>query len=280
MEGNQHGRKTRTSLNSGGFEYKNLNGKQHSNGNKNGAPKQGMEYRPKVQPMEKNSQIVVQQFNNEHDLSERCKEQGQSERRASGSNSKVGPEGCGERIGKLEHRVEGKGSKVLEPIASISDKHSTLSTSSLDASKHTVMFLQQSRQTLEELKSVKNESKKAAQKEVIAKGGSSMGKENIVARDLQKRQVAQGVKLQSTGDRNHGCQSIVRRFGGFGSDWRVAITHIYREGNRCADFLATYALDLDRGFHSLEEPPEAMRGILHTDARGVGSVRLCLAVSD
>ncbi|KAI9091991.1 hypothetical protein K1719_027926 [Acacia pycnantha] len=105
-------------------------------------------------------------------------------------------ENSGATNGEVEHRVEGKGIEELGLIASKSDNQLTLSTLLLDASKHTFVFLQQSRQALEELNSVKNESKQAEPKEVTAKGGSSMGKENKVARDLQKRQVAHGVKLQ------------------------------------------------------------------------------------
>ncbi|KAK4263275.1 hypothetical protein QN277_028711 [Acacia crassicarpa] len=58
-------------------------------------------------------------------------------------------------------------------------------------------------------------------------------------------------------------------------DWRIRIAHVYREGNRCADFLANYALTLAVGNHTLEEPPDAMKNLLRDDAEGVGTVRLC-----
>ncbi|KAI9128124.1 hypothetical protein K1719_001117 [Acacia pycnantha] len=61
--------------------------------------------------------------------------------------------------------------------------------------------------------------------------------------------------------------------------WRVNITYGYREGNRCADFLATYALALEEGFHDLGSPPDGLLGTIREDAKGVARARLCSALS-
>ncbi|KAK4267298.1 hypothetical protein QN277_024096 [Acacia crassicarpa] len=57
--------------------------------------------------------------------------------------------------------------------------------------------------------------------------------------------------------------------------WRVTITHVYRDGNRCADFLASFALSLEDGYHPLQEPPAGVVGLLEEDAVGIGVVRRC-----
>lgn len=58
-------------------------------------------------------------------------------------------------------------------------------------------------------------------------------------------------------------------------DWRVTVTHVYREGNRCTNFLASYALSLGVRYHCLLEPPDGIVGLLREDADGVGRARLC-----
>ncbi|KAI9109003.1 hypothetical protein K1719_019958 [Acacia pycnantha] len=57
-------------------------------------------------------------------------------------------------------------------------------------------------------------------------------------------------------------------------DWRITLHHVYREGNCCADFLATYALAKDVGLHILDEPPEGVCGFLNEDAAGVERPRV------
>ncbi|KAI9093577.1 hypothetical protein K1719_027026 [Acacia pycnantha] len=68
----------------------------------------------------------------------------------------------------------------------------------------------------------------------------------------------------------------VRRF--LLQDWRVAVDHVYREGNRRADFLATYGLSLNVGFHLLGEPPDALLGLIREDADGIGISRVVSSV--
>ncbi|KAK4260108.1 hypothetical protein QN277_003266 [Acacia crassicarpa] len=61
-------------------------------------------------------------------------------------------------------------------------------------------------------------------------------------------------------------------------DWRVTISHVFREGNRCADLLASYALDLEIGIHFFCEPPEGLVDMLRADLDGVGIMRLCNSI--
>ncbi|KAK4280304.1 hypothetical protein QN277_011943 [Acacia crassicarpa] len=75
-------------------------------------------------------------------------------------------------------------------------------------------------------------------------------------------------------------RNLVRRIHHFlGRDWRLTWEHVYREGNHCADFLASFALTVDRGHHVLLEPPEGLQRFLQDDATRVRHVRLCPAVN-
>ncbi|KAI9081098.1 hypothetical protein K1719_036857 [Acacia pycnantha] len=75
--------------------------------------------------------------------------------------------------------------------------------------------------------------------------------------------------------------SFVNRIQGLlNRDWRVTIIHVYREVNKCADFLATYALNLVEGIHFLQEPPETMIDLLQADNAGEGSARMCPIIPD
>ncbi|KAI9107947.1 hypothetical protein K1719_020820 [Acacia pycnantha] len=58
-------------------------------------------------------------------------------------------------------------------------------------------------------------------------------------------------------------------------DWRITWKRVYREGNRCADFLASFALSLEVGYHSLAVPPEGLSSLLREDAEGTVTPRLC-----
>ncbi|KAI9072186.1 hypothetical protein K1719_045853 [Acacia pycnantha] len=49
-------------------------------------------------------------------------------------------------------------------------------------------------------------------------------------------------------------------------DWRITVSHVYREGNQVGGFLATYALGLEVGYHSLPGPPDGIAGLLREDA--------------
>ena len=64
----------------------------------------------------------------------------------------------------------------------------------------------------------------------------------------------------------------------FGRDWQIEIQHVYREGNKCADYLATYALQLEVGRHLLQQPPDGLQYLLHEDELGIGQERLIYVV--
>ncbi|KAK4276048.1 hypothetical protein QN277_019040 [Acacia crassicarpa] len=82
--------------------------------------------------------------------------------------------------------------------------------------------------------------------------------------------------VQHGGEDQNSNRSIVQRIQRLmAQEWRVTVSHTYREGNLCADMLATYALDLEPGYHRLQEPPEDLLHFLRDDVGGVGSVRLC-----
>ena len=57
-------------------------------------------------------------------------------------------------------------------------------------------------------------------------------------------------------------------------EWQIELQHVYREGNKCADFLASYTLQLDVGKHLLLHPPDGLRRLLDEDEHGVGQDRL------
>lgn len=52
-------------------------------------------------------------------------------------------------------------------------------------------------------------------------------------------------------------------------NWKVRISHGFREGNRLADFLATYAHTTEVGLHVLDVPPPRCIKILTEDVAGV-----------
>ncbi|KAK4278982.1 hypothetical protein QN277_016750 [Acacia crassicarpa] len=85
------------------------------------------------------------------------------------------------------------------------------------------------------------------------------------------------LSLLQSHDRNHNADGgIARRIRRLlAQEWQVRMTHVYREGNRCADFLASYVLRLEVGIHVFQEPPDGITGLLSEDALGVGRPRLC-----
>ncbi|KAI9112740.1 hypothetical protein K1719_016243 [Acacia pycnantha] len=55
--------------------------------------------------------------------------------------------------------------------------------------------------------------------------------------------------------------SLLRRIRQFLTrDWRLSWHHVYREGNRCADFIASFAVTLALGHYMLPVPPEGLFG--------------------
>ena len=70
----------------------------------------------------------------------------------------------------------------------------------------------------------------------------------------------------------HPLSSLVRLCHGFLSkDWRVEVSHVYREANRLADGLANYAFSLPFGFQFLEVVPPEVDSLLSDDV--IGSAR-------
>lgn len=56
-------------------------------------------------------------------------------------------------------------------------------------------------------------------------------------------------------------------------DWSINITHVYREVNFTADFLANYALSLPLGCHHFNVPPISLLPFLTHDMYGVAYPR-------
>lgn len=74
------------------------------------------------------------------------------------------------------------------------------------------------------------------------------------------------IKNNATMDRNYNFIMQIRRL--LDRDWEVQTTHVYREANSAADWLANYGLTrdtLDRNFDVLEEPPSELYSILYYD---------------
>ena len=59
-------------------------------------------------------------------------------------------------------------------------------------------------------------------------------------------------------------------------DCDIDVKHVFREGNKCADFLASYAMQLQEGSHFLQDPPVGLEGVLHDDLVGVSQEGLIL----
>ncbi|CAL1400076.1 unnamed protein product [Linum trigynum] len=56
-------------------------------------------------------------------------------------------------------------------------------------------------------------------------------------------------------------------------DWLVSIGHVYREGNRVADWLSKHSLVYPLGMHELVDPPPALAPILMEDCMGISFQR-------
>lgn len=65
------------------------------------------------------------------------------------------------------------------------------------------------------------------------------------------------------------CRSLIND-----SQWEVRVSHVYREGNRAADWLANLGETHPHGIVILEETPLALRRILIEDIQGVAVPRL------
>ncbi|CAL1352415.1 unnamed protein product [Linum trigynum] len=65
--------------------------------------------------------------------------------------------------------------------------------------------------------------------------------------------------------------SAIRRK--IGQEWLVNISHVYREGNRVADWLSKHSLVYPYGVHEVANPPSELVSIVREDARGVSFER-------
>nr|BAF36312.1 hypothetical protein [Ipomoea trifida] len=63
------------------------------------------------------------------------------------------------------------------------------------------------------------------------------------------------------------CRALMRDFRS------IKITHILREGNQSADFLANLGQNSDWGTTILDDPPEGLRELLVRDSHGVAASR-------
>ena len=59
-------------------------------------------------------------------------------------------------------------------------------------------------------------------------------------------------------------------------NWEVTVAHTYREGNRCVDAMANYALSLPQGLHILENPSVFVSCIMIDDIVGVSFSCCCI----
>ncbi|KAI9079912.1 hypothetical protein K1719_038158 [Acacia pycnantha] len=116
--------------------------------------------------------------------------------------------------------------------------------SSLDRSKHVVVALQSDRLALEDI-SEQNSS-------ILPDSDGDMRCPNEVRSGILRR--IRQLLLQ---------------------DWQVTMSHVYREGNRCAGFLATHALSLGTGLHILTAPPMGLQVFLREDTDEVAWARRC-----
>lgn len=57
-------------------------------------------------------------------------------------------------------------------------------------------------------------------------------------------------------------------------DWSMQFRHIFREANRVADFLASFAFSFPLGRHILGEPPDVVSVFLVSDRLGQTTRRL------
>ncbi|CAL1408401.1 unnamed protein product [Linum trigynum] len=60
-------------------------------------------------------------------------------------------------------------------------------------------------------------------------------------------------------------------------EWLVSITHVYREGNRVADWLSKHSLVYSYGVHEVANPPPELASIVREDAMGISFERQIVA---
>ncbi|KAI9124795.1 hypothetical protein K1719_004122 [Acacia pycnantha] len=238
--------------------------KPNSHGVKSGQPRQAQVYRPKLRSTEKEPILPNKNL---------MEDQPQVRSQAVVEGSGVSPIDKPCAVGVLTRTVEPekKLQEVLPTLKSVFLPIQT--TSSLEQAKHTVMILQSRKALDENNQMTSNLLGMSTILKVPTLDEGKEGKENGAIQDSQKRHGPQGIKLQSSIRRNLKIQRLLAQ------DWRVTVNHVYREGNRCADFLASFALTLEEGLHSLEHPPADLQRLLSEDMEGLGVLRLCSVIS-
>lgn len=56
-------------------------------------------------------------------------------------------------------------------------------------------------------------------------------------------------------------------------DWLVSLTHTYREGNQCADYMAKFGANFMDCTKTFSEPPSCLHSLLKSDATGIQYTR-------
>ena len=56
-------------------------------------------------------------------------------------------------------------------------------------------------------------------------------------------------------------------------EWKVVLSHTYREGIQCADWLATYSTGLEIGHHGISSLLAELKNLLLGDVIGVSTPR-------
>ncbi|CAI0385416.1 unnamed protein product [Linum tenue] len=80
-----------------------------------------------------------------------------------------------------------------------------------------------------------------------------------------------------TDTEEHHCAAILARFRELMSrPWEVEVEHVYREGNRCADFLASRGHVVPFGFHEVVSSDPMLSYWIMYDCQGVSEPRLVL----
>ncbi|CAI0374831.1 unnamed protein product [Linum tenue] len=80
--------------------------------------------------------------------------------------------------------------------------------------------------------------------------------------------------LQDTGYRDHAQAGVLSRAHELISrEWEVDIKHIYREGNKCADFLANLGHTLDINLHCTPIDHSCLNHLLLYDMQGLSEPR-------
>ncbi|CAI0404027.1 unnamed protein product [Linum tenue] len=83
--------------------------------------------------------------------------------------------------------------------------------------------------------------------------------------------------ISSNANPDHHHVSIIDRLQALARcDWEVVFSHVYREGNKCADFLANYGHSMPLGFHFVPaSDPMLMYWTLY-DSQGLSESRLVM----